>query len=93
MIDDTSTVTERWYDRLRKAGKQFAEIVTYDCHYAMVAILYETKDTITIQYPLLKFPKGRPPVANPCVLPGVWEVKYVTESIRKDVDVSIRRYK
>ena len=93
MYTDTKTVTDGWYDRLKKAGKQFAEIVTYDAYYAMVAILSESKDHITIQYPVLKFPKGKPPVANPCVLPGVFEVKFATESIRKDVDVRIRRYK
>ncbi len=93
MVSDTKTVTEQWYDRLKKAGKQFAEITTYDGYYAMVAILSESKDHVTIQYPILKFPKGKPPVVNPCVLPGVWEVKYATESIRKDVDVTIRRYR
>ena len=93
MLSNVETVTKKWYDRLKRAGKQFAEITTYDSYYAMVAILSESKDHVTIQYPILKFPKGKPPVANPCVLPGVHEVKFAIESIRKDVDVRIRWYR
>ena len=89
----TETITDRWVARLKVAGKVFAHITTYDSVYARVAILTDANDHLIIQYPHIKYPKGKPPVANPCVIPGVHEVIFVTERINKDVDVRIRRYK
>ena len=93
MNTNAQTVTERWQDRLKHEGKEFAEIITYDQYFARVAILSESNDHLIIQFPHVKYPKGRPLVANPCILPGVFEVAFLTQRITKDVDVRVRRYR
>ena len=91
MKQQTLIATEKWENQLRKRGIMFAQIQTYDAFYSKAAILSRSTDRMTVQYPVTCYPKRAfAKAGNPCAISGTHPIKFRTETISNDCDVTIR---